>query len=273
MTPTATIPDRISPSTPGSPVWETIWARERTAEEDDTLLQRERDGERWQRARDVIATSFGSIEDLRSVELGSGRGDFSVMLAEKGAAVTLVDTNAAALSSARRRFDRLGLSADTKQDDLFAFARGFGGGTAGAFDVAVSLGVIEHFDGAARTLALKAHLDLLRPGGLAIVSVPHAWSWPYRLWKRRLETANAWPYGFEKPFSRRELIARAGEAGFARCECFTFGFRQFVSDRMHERLGRAKPRVAVGLSALDRWFGAAIVLFAWRSGTWSRAGG
>lgn len=270
MTPTATaISDRHSPAPTGAQVWEAIWARERTAEEDDTLLQRERDGERWLRARELIAATFGSIRGLRSVELGSGRGDFSVMLAEHGAAVTLVDASAAALGSARRRFSRLGLTAVTRQADLFAFAREADGREAGGFDIAVSLGVIEHFEEAARTAALRAHLDVLRPGGLAIVSVPHAWSWPYRLWKRRLEAANVWPYGFEKPFSRRELISRAVEAGFARCECFTYGFRQFVSDRMNERLGRRKPRVAVGVSALDRWFGAAVVLFAWRSGKWS----
>ena len=52
-----------------------------------------------------LNNAFGRIKGLNTIELGSGRGDLSVLLAERGANVTLLDASDAALEQARERFD------------------------------------------------------------------------------------------------------------------------------------------------------------------------
>ncbi len=174
----------------------------------------------------MLEASFGSLEGLRTIELGSGRGDLSALLARRGARVTLLDTSDRALAQARSRFDRLGLTANYMQADML-------GGLDRCreqYDVALSSGVIEHFTDRDRTLAVRAHHDVLRPGGAAIISVPYAWCIPYRLWKSYLELRGCWPYGLEVPYTKRELVRRAKEIGFGRVDARCMGFWQSVGD-------------------------------------------
>ncbi len=206
--------------------WDRLWRHAPSDAKDDALLARERRSPRFAAILRYLESTFGGVRGLRTVELGSGRGDLSALLAERGASVALLDASQAALGQARRRFERLGLPADFVRADLLVPPPE----TIGAFDVALSTGVIEHFRGNDRTQALQSHRALLGDGGTAIVSVPNAWCVPYRLWKLYLEARHCWPYGMEIPYSVGELRRRAEQAGLTSCAVCGLGFWQSVGD-------------------------------------------
>ena len=208
--------------------WDRLWRYHPTAARDEALLARERRGPRWMSIVDRLEGTFGSIRNLQTVELGSGRGDLSVLLAQRGARVTLIDSSAEVLRQARHRFDRLGLSAQYEHGDSLSTGESW----SDRFDVSLSSGVVEHFRGDDRTRVVRAHFEALRPGGMGIISVPNAWCLPYRLWKSYLELRGWWPYGTELPYTRRELIRRSRDAGFDSVEGRCMGFWQSVGDQL-----------------------------------------
>jgi SAM-dependent methyltransferase len=244
----------------GQAVWDRVWRHSPSDEKDDALLQRERRGPRWALIVDRLEATFGSIRGLRTIELGSGRGDLSVLLAQRGAEVTLFDQSDKALAEAERRFDRLKLPARFERGDMFATPQC----NHKTFDVSLSSGVIEHFKGEDRTHAVRAHHDVLRDGGMAIISVPHAWCPSYRLWKAYLELRGWWPYGLEIPYSKRELITRARRAGFAEVDGRCMSLWQSVGDHWCRSLFGKGPDWIGKRSVLDSLLGATLLLFARR---------
>ena len=247
----------------GDAVWDRIWSRPPSAEKDATILARELRSRRWSLITDRLTREFGSLQDLRTIELGSGRGDLSVLLAQQGARVTLLDANDSALSRARTRFEALGLTADYVKGDLLAPDASW----SSRFDVSLSSGVIEHFRGEDRTEAVRAHHVALRSGGLAVVSVPYAWCVPYRIWKCYLELRSWWPYGMEIPYSRRELRRCAARVGFADAETWTMGFLQSLGVHWWQRVvaGGRRPDWADSNCRLDSMMGLVLLLFARRA--------
>ena len=239
-------------------VWEQLWAAPPYDGRDQELIDRERQFKRWRLIRERIREMFGRIEDIRCIELGSGRGDLATLLAQEGATVTLLDSSDRALDQARHRFSRLGLRGDFMRGDLFNVVD-----LGKSFDVAISSGVIEHFAGEQRTRAIQSHADSLRRGGLVIISVPNARCWPYRVWKKWLELRGTWPYGFEQPFSRRELVRRARVLDLKGIEVRGCGFEQSWNDQLMPLLTGRKPvRGAISESMFDEHFGLALVLTA-----------
>lgn len=241
-------------------VWDGLWSHAPSDARDDELIARERRSVRWKMVLDRLQEEFGGLAGLRTIELGSGRGDFSALLAQGGAKVTLLDASEAGLNQARRRFGRLGIDGEFVRADLFdAAATGYRG-----FDVSLSSGVIEHFLGQRRTEAVAAHRGVLRDGGLAVISVPNACCLSYRVWKRYLELRRAWPYGVEVPYSRRELARRGRAAGFRRVDATGAGFWHSVGDHVGKGLlGRGRDWAHCP-SILDRAMGLSVVLFGLR---------
>jgi 2-polyprenyl-3-methyl-5-hydroxy-6-metoxy-1,4-benzoquinol methylase len=246
---------------PGQLVWDRLWAYEPSDEKDDRLLQRESTSRRWELIVDHLTRKFPGQTAIRTIELGSGRGDLSVLLAQRGAQVTLLDRSTAGLQQARYRFSRLGLTASFEQADIFELPPA----VCGRFDIALSSGVIEHFQGTRRTDSIRAHFDALRPGGLAIISVPNAWCLPYRLWKVLLELRRRWPYGVEVPYTRRELNRRARAAGFSVEKTFGVEFLRSVQ-QLRRTLTGSPMTVGARRSLLDSSMGLALVQFARRPG-------
>jgi SAM-dependent methyltransferase len=237
-------------------VWDRLWKARPTDSRDDQLLARERRHPRWQWILGQVEASFGSCAGLETIELGAGRGDLSAILAERGAKVTLLDASDRALDQARRRFRRLGLAARFERADLFSIPHAL----LDRFHVALSSGVIEHFQGAMRTRAVDAHRRVLGPGGLTVISVPHTWGIPYRLWKFYCELRRCWPYGMEVPYSRGELTARFQAAGLTRTDAALFGFWQSVGDHLCRSIFGTGPDWAACPSRLDRLLGATLVV-------------
>jgi 2-polyprenyl-3-methyl-5-hydroxy-6-metoxy-1,4-benzoquinol methylase len=103
----------------------------------------------------------------RLLEIGCAPGKLlSWAATELGAEVSGLDYSERGLSTTRRLFAALQLTADLRCEDLrrATFA-------AGSFDWVVSYGVIEHFDDPRDVV--RVHVDLLKPGGTALMTVPN----------------------------------------------------------------------------------------------------
>ena len=243
-------------------VWDRLWRHVPSAARDDELLTRERRSPRWSLFVARLEATFGSLVGLRTIELGSGRGDLSVLLAERGADVTLFDASDVGLDQARRRFDRRNLPASFVRGDLLGPLDEW----AGQFHVALSSGVIEHFAGDERTRAVRAHHEVLRDGGLTMISVPNALCPSYRLWKCYLELRGWWPYGLELPYTKSELLRRAHDVGFFRTDARCVGFWQSVGDHWGRSILKRTPDWVNRRSILDNAMGMSLLLFGWRDG-------
>lgn len=158
-----------------------------------------------------VRESLGAVDigSLSTVEIGAGAGTISAVFARHSARVTVLDYSQEALDTSAALFREL----DLRQESMLSDALRLPASLMGQFDVAMSFGLAEHFEGADRSKILKAHFDLLRPGGLAIVSVPNWHCWPYRLWKARRELFGNWQFGLEMPFSRSEISLICREIG------------------------------------------------------------
>jgi SAM-dependent methyltransferase len=101
------------------------------------------------------------------LEIGCAPGKMlSWVAAVLGAEVSGLDYSGPGVRVARRLFAELGIHADIRNEDVFSttFADG-------SFDVVYSAGVIEHF--ADPTRIVRIHAELLKPGGLALITVPN----------------------------------------------------------------------------------------------------
>jgi 2-polyprenyl-3-methyl-5-hydroxy-6-metoxy-1,4-benzoquinol methylase len=103
----------------------------------------------------------------RVLEIGFAPGKHLAWLAARlGAEVSGIDYSEGGVAQAQRLFEALGLRGDLRCEDLFAndFAPE-------SFDLVYSIGVIEHFDDPRP--AVRQHLRLVRPGGVALLLVPN----------------------------------------------------------------------------------------------------
>jgi 2-polyprenyl-3-methyl-5-hydroxy-6-metoxy-1,4-benzoquinol methylase len=104
---------------------------------------------------------------MRFLEIGCAPGKLLSWVAKRlRATVSGLDYSQRGMAYARQLFEHLGIPGDLRCEDLFAttFAPG-------SFDVVFSAGLIEHFEDPHQIVA--RHVDLLKPGGMAIISIPH----------------------------------------------------------------------------------------------------
>jgi SAM-dependent methyltransferase len=186
--------------------WEAQWRAEPL---DPAAARAEERTPRWRAQERLVRERFGAFDGLKTVELGSGRGLNAVLYARRGAEVTLVDSSPLALEQASELFAALGAGLQAVEADVFALPAEL----KGSFDVAMSFGLCEHFLGDRRLAAIRAHLELVRQGGLALLGVPNRRAPAYRLWLATLKRRGTWPLGTEEPFSETELITLARAAG------------------------------------------------------------
>ena len=143
------------------------------------------------------------------IKIGAGRATNAVLYAERGAKTTVLDVSSLALDQARELFGAHGLEPETVEADIFDLPEEL----LGSFDVAMSFGLCEHFLGERRARSIAVHLELVRPGGLALVSVPNRWSPIYRAWMAVEKRRGTWRLGTEEPFTVVELRRLAEQAG------------------------------------------------------------
>lgn len=186
--------------------WDAQWRAEPL---DPAAARAEERTPRWRAQKRLVRERFGGFDGLKVVELGSGRGLNGVLYATRGAEVTLLDSSQLALEQAAELFGALGAGLRAVEADVFALPAAL----EDSFDVAMSFGLCEHFLGERRLAAVKAHLELVRSGGLALLGVPNRRAPAYRLWLATLKRRGTWPLGTEEPFSEAELVALARAAG------------------------------------------------------------
>lgn len=252
------------PNTPE--LWDDIWRSGTTADEHRANLAREELSVRWQRIEERVLARFGGFEDLRVIEIGAGAGTNAAAMAKGGAAVTLLDYSKLALARARELFEANGLEADFVEANALELPDEI----RGRFDVAMSFGLNEHFTGAERDGIFQAHLDALRDGGIAIISVPNARNAPYRASKWLAERTGRWKLGVEVPFTRAELESICERLDVTDPEFFGDSFAyslQFVNPWPYARraLGRSpstkiRRRRERGTPLDERWSYATVLV-------------
>jgi SAM-dependent methyltransferase len=229
--------------------WDQMWAELGDDTED---IDAQFESLRWREQARLVEQQFGGFEGLRVVEIGAGRATNALLYAKSGADVTVLDNSPVANEQALRRAATRGLSIKAIEADVFALPAELHQ----EFDVSMSFGLCEHFLGAQRRGVVASHLELLRPGGLAIVNVPNRLSPMYRLWMGISKRRGTWTLGTEVPFSGRELadLARMS-GGLPLSPIYVGGLGTLVSQGLNpllERLGgRALPAPQVHTPILD----------------------
>ena len=182
--------------------WDAQW---RVEPLDPAVVAAEARTPRWRAQERLVRGRFGGFDGLEVVELGAGRGLNALLYGQRGARVTLVDLSTFVLEQAGELFGRLGVEAELVEGDVFDLPEL----VRERFDVSMSFGLAEHFLGERRRQVVAAHLQALRPGGLAFLAVPNRHAPVYRLWMGALKRRGTWPLGTEEPFTATELAALA----------------------------------------------------------------
>jgi SAM-dependent methyltransferase len=163
----------------------------------------------WLRCLHWLKTT-GLKKDFEAIELGCGYGKLSMALGLLGAKTTLLDYNQAALEEAVKAHRLVGLDPQSLTQDLLHIEAQY----KNSFDFICSMGTLEHFFGEHRGLAFKAHVDMLKPGGILCFTVPNRQAFFYRITFFIRKMLGLYPKEFnENPFSRGELQRLASQFG------------------------------------------------------------
>ena len=141
------------------------------------------------------------------LEIGSGTGINTALMARQGAKVVFFDQSQAALDLARKTMELWGLDGEYVKGDAFDYS------FKQEFDLVHSEGVVEHFLSRRRQEILEVHAGAAKRGGKVLIIVPHAGCMGYRIGKRLAQATGTWLYGGEYPYTARELGARMKLAG------------------------------------------------------------
>ena len=206
----------LNPQTNTVAVWNNVWAGETVTAQQilDVMLEQEADRS-WQRYTKLVEEHLGGWARVRAIEVGGGASTHSLLAASKGASATVLDYSPEALRVVEARCRALGVTATLIEADAMALPAGL----TGTFNLAWSFGTAEHFKGADRAGFIKAHADLVEPGGLIVLAVPNKWAVNYRVWMYLANIVGEWPFGLEIPFSRRELKNVIRELGLQLLAC------------------------------------------------------
>jgi ubiquinone/menaquinone biosynthesis C-methylase UbiE len=152
------------------------------------------------------------IRQIDILEVGCGSGIRSLALLKDFNTyvlnATLVDSSPNALALAQNNADENRIAANFVKADALSLPF-----PDESFDIVWNAGVNEHFEGEKRQFIFDEMARVCKRTGQVIVIVPNASNFPYRLWKKVLETQKRWVYGCEKPFTIFELKSKLRKAG------------------------------------------------------------
>ncbi len=151
--------------------------------------------------------ALGSGDRLSIVELGGANSCFLDAILEGVAPVSydVVDTNEYGLSLLARRLPDNAVVRLHRQSVLALRLEK-------PADVVFSAGLIEHFDPEDTQRAILAHFEVVRPGGLVILTFPTP-TVLYRVARSALEIAGLWRFPDERPLAREEVAATVEQRG------------------------------------------------------------
>ncbi|HEY2017069.1 MAG TPA: class I SAM-dependent methyltransferase, partial [Bryobacteraceae bacterium] len=149
----------------------------------------------------------GRGDGLSIVEIGGANSCFldSILASVKCASYDVVDTNQYGLSLLEKRAASNPVVRLHKQSVLSLSLDA-------SADVVFSVGLVEHFDPHNTRAAVLAHFDVLRPGGIAIITFPSP-TLLYRMTRRSIEAAGKWKFHDERPLERQEVLTAVRERG------------------------------------------------------------
>ncbi len=151
-------------------------------------------------------TLVGLAEEASSVlDLGSGRGEHSAVLAMNGKETTLLEWSEENIDYSRRLYDALGVSGCFVQADMtepLPFDDR-------SFDMVFSCGVFEYFDEGQIDSVLQEAFRVCR--SRVVLLVPNGLCIPYRIGKWHMERTGSWCWGGEQAFlSLKPYFRRVG---------------------------------------------------------------
>ena len=249
-------------------LWDNFWRNEVALEEDLFALTKQEKSIRWQRIEQLTTTKFGSFQKLAVIELGAGAGINAALMAKRGASVTILDYSEKALNRSQEFFGRIGLKAKFSYQDALCLPESLHQ----KYDVSMSFGLTEHFEGTERAKINKAHFDVLKVGGITFISVPNKFNLPYRINKSLGDLLGISKVGAEYPYSRRELKRLCQEFGITAYSFFgdsLFWSLTLINPfRLLKKILRIKPNFDVSRikeqrgSPFDEYLSYALVLYA-----------
>ena len=184
--------------------WGDVWTKDLQGYDPDAELDAinsENLSVRCQKIVRYLHKKIGEVDGKQTVEIGCGGAIYSRILARMGARPTLVDYSPDAIILAKRNLDMLGLRGELIEADIFDPPVDL----IGKFDIAMSFGTVEHYKYPERLDICRAHIDLLKPGGICIISTPNILFLPHEILKSALIIKRKWFLGYEGSFSSVEL--------------------------------------------------------------------
>lgn len=115
----------------------------------------------------AIERAIAPLEGRRILELGCGRGRFSVWMAKRGALVTAVDVGPNLIAAARLIAETNGVAATFTLADITSLPF-----EDGSFDTVVGIAVLHHLAKVDMAAAVREAARVLRPGGVAVFREP-----------------------------------------------------------------------------------------------------
>jgi SAM-dependent methyltransferase len=145
---------------------------------------------------------------LKLAELGGANSAFleHIIASLSPSEYRIIDSNKSGLEKTRHRIK--------KKNNVKLFHKDILNGPLGfePCDIAISVGLIEHFDAVGTKKAIKAHFDLIKPGGCAVITFPTP-TCLYRSARWVAEMTGQWMFHDERPLAFKEVIETAQEYG------------------------------------------------------------
>jgi SAM-dependent methyltransferase len=141
------------------------------------------------------------------VEIGGANSCFldAIVAALAPRSYDVVDTNAFGLSLLAKRVGN-NPSVRLHEQSIFQMS------LPATADVVFSVGLVEHFDVPRTRDAVLAHFDIVRPGGVVVITFPTP-TLLYRATRKSIEAAGMWKFHDERPLQPREVLATVRERG------------------------------------------------------------
>lgn len=177
----------------------------------------------------------------RYIEIGCAPGKLLAWVGARLQARTAgLDYSESGIRNCRALFASLGMDVELHQSDFFASAL-----PKHSFDVVTSFGFIEHFDDPRE--AVRRHVELLRPGGTALITVPN-YGGIYGAMQGRCDPANLALHNLNimKPGSLAALI---DSTEVSSVKAYRYGRMSLWAVNLEKKLSRRRVAKSIQLLA------------------------
>jgi 2-polyprenyl-3-methyl-5-hydroxy-6-metoxy-1,4-benzoquinol methylase len=166
---------------------------------------------------EVVAEALKPVRGKKILDVGSGTAITSGYLAGMGGRMYLVDISQKALEFGKKYFRAKKLAGKFFKQDAFEmkFAKE-------SFDGVWNGGVIEHFDDNKKIEMMKIMWNLVKPGGVLLITCPNYLDLPFMLAKQILIWRNKWTFGWEDDLTHSRLAELAIKSGITTFEIFAY---------------------------------------------------